>query len=379
MTPEAPGAHPPPSRAGHLAAVSAAAVVIVVLAGLGGYWFLTHPTAPPAAHTGGHASPPKVNVSSIDLTGSSVNVSTVTQTVPELVPDGSFNVSADLTQACGTYGCSTGVRSVSVALPFTLLGSQPSLPFNWSTTSIQLVQFEFRAPSTAGTYRLHANVVAAPPPGPANVTSVSFSTVYAGIDSGFLTVSDPSLPVKVKANSTLPVTLVLTSASWYPETITSLTLAPPFRLLSIQATLPETIAPNGTLSVSVSVIAPAPGTYTLSGRVNASTPLVSTGNVTWSMTVYPNPFYSVNPVLGPFPSELRLGQQVTLDLRIYNNDTSGHVFEVTGVRGGWNVVGTSPTGNITVPASGEVQWTIILRAPTTEGLYNLVVQISYWS
>lgn len=358
------------------------AALLILAGGLGCYWAFYRAASTPSSNPGSVGNPPSgVNLTGTNLAGEDVNVSLVgSGVVANLTPGASFNLSADLFPSCSPYGCSPEVRSIFVNAPFTLLATSPTLPYNWSSSASVLLTLHLRAPASPGNYVLNGTVQGLPLPGPVTVTALAFQTNYSGADSGYLTVAGPALPLKVKPNATFSLTLELTSSSWYTEAVAGLALSSPFRLASVSETFPQTIAANGTLSVPCSVIAPASGNYTLGGAVAmAPTPVVTVANVSWAMTYYTNPYYSIAPVVGAPPTVVHLGQKFTLDLVIYDNDTTSHVYDVTGINTGWTLLASSPNGNTTVPAGGQTEWVLTIQAPSTTGYYNLVVHIANWT
>ncbi len=357
--------------------------VLVVAAGVGGYWYVSHGSQTPTTTIGVPPSGPAlVDISAFHFTGQNVNVSVEgASSFGNLSAGGEVNLSLVLDRHCSEFGCSAEVEAISVASPFGLLGTSPALPYNWTSSLPVTLLLHLAVPSTPGDYAVNGTVTGTPPPGGVAVNGVSFLTSYVGVDSGYLSVLSPDVPLKVPENTSFPITLQLESSSWYTEELAGLSLAVPFQLVSIAVSFPVRLDPNATLDVPLTVRAPTAGNYTLTGTVTTDpTPVITLGNVSWSLAYHVDPFYSVAPVLSAPPSVIRVGQTFTLDAWIYNNDTTSHIYQFTGLNSNWTAVSVSPTTLRVVDQAGSyVEWILWIQAPATAGFYNLVVDFADWS
>jgi hypothetical protein len=332
--------------------------------------------------SGTRSSPPgpaaaNVTVTNISLVATNATVAVVAQgTVLNVTPGANFNASADVSQACGHFGCSSGIASISIAAPFALVLTSPALPFNYDSSGSVELTLEIRAPSQPGSFSVNGSLRAFAPPGPTVVSQLGLTAAYTGLDVGFLTIQGPSLPLYVRPNASFLLNLTISSSSWFNETVAGFSLGAPFRLVDAGTPWPRPLAPNGSFAAQLTVAAGAPGNYSLNGTLAAGpTPVATVGNVTLLTSITYNPFYLNGFAFSGHPSVVRLGERFGLALWINNTDSAAHVYEVTSLAGPWIMVSFSPHGNVSIPANGSAEWTFVIEGPPVSGYYNIVVRM----
>lgn len=356
--------------------------VVVVLAGLGAFWLLgAGVRSTPPTRNGGGVANTTVAIGAVHLLGDRVNASVVCAACAFNVTAASeFNVSADLSRVCDVDGCSAEVSAAAIDPPFGLVATSPALPAAYPASGTVKLTLTLRAPATGGAFDVNGSVTGSSPPGPANVTAVGFSVTYSGLDAGYLRVGTPAVPLTEKPNTTFDLPLSLSSNSLYPEVVSSLSVGAPFVVEATSPALPLSLAAGGSVSVTLTVEAPPPGSYTLSGVVGAGpTPVVTPGNVSWRVDYFTDPFFSIAPAFGGVPAALHLGEVFTLDMWINNSDTQSHKYEVHAVSAPWQIVSVGPSGNVTVAAGAHQEWILSLAAPLTTGTFDIIVTVYAWT
>jgi len=108
------------------------------------------------------------------------------------------------------------------------------------------------------------------------VTGVDWEIHYNGVTNGYFGPSPQSscdaCPIKVSTDDQFTYTLTFTSsASLWPHSIDNFTVAAPFTLVSVPPSIPISVTPGGSATITVTLKAPSDeGSYVLSGVMNTT-------------------------------------------------------------------------------------------------------------